>query len=516
MKRFFTCLFVVLQLVACDSILDVEPEIETTYTNYFKGEKDAAALFYEMHAFLEMVLTEKDDVHDMVGLKLDVVDDSDMAMLRNLDPSVYEDEYYMPSWRYFYMTIYRANVILDNASRFTEIDAERLKYYERQACFVKGVCYFYLARMWGDAPIVNSSTDAVIYPRSKVKDVLAEAIRNAEIALELPVFEDLVNESGAKVTTKQIGCKGAATALLAQIYAWRAGLFGDEEDWKKAEQYCSDIIDQKVGYYELAADPAAVCKDVMKGNSSEGIFEEEYYLQDDPFYRHAPYVATSEMLGYPIVPGDSYTDDIYMTLRINKTTVKAMYGEGDKRMNAYFYEIDSTVYHVKDAGGEVIEEIESETAFLYKWNYPVSIYNEYVEMYQYKTQNVNRVIWRLADIMLLRAECRARLDLSNATDDLNRIRERAYGNREHDYTAAEGDLRYVIFKEREKELLFEGHRYYDVMRNGYWKTELSETFSRMGEQEFQMGAQYYPVRPTAFTDNDLMRQNEYWLSKGIN
>ena len=77
-----------------------------------------------------------------------------------------------------------------------------------------------------------------------------------------------------------------------------------------------------------------------------------------------------------------------------------------------------------------------------------------------------KVYWRLADIILLRAECRARQNNPAAVDDLNRIRERAYGNRMHDYTTAEGDLRLAIFREREKELLFEDHRYYDVRRNG--------------------------------------------------
>lgn len=510
MKRFFTCLFVVIQLVACDSMLDVEPETKTTYTNYFKGEQDAAALLYEVHASFNNVLSKQDYVHEIVGLKLDHVDDQVCDVLRDLAPYAYESEdYNSTTWTYYYGTIYRANVILDNAYRFTEIDADRLEYYKRQACFVKGICYFFVARMWGDAPIVKNSTDAVAYPRSNVKEVLAEAIRNAEIALDLPVFEDLVNESGAKITSKQYGCKGAATALLAQIYAWRAGLFGDSEDWKKAEQYCTDIISNKVGHYELAADPKAVCVDVMKGNSGEGIFEAEYYAPDDPFFRHEPYVATSNMLGYPIT-GDSFTDDIFISLRMDKTTVKEMYDEADRRLDAYFYEIDSTVYHSESG-----MELPVETAFLYKWNYPVKVYSEWAEIYIYKTQNVNRVIWRLADIMLLRAECRARLGASNAAEDLNEIRHRAYGDWEHNYSAAEGELRYVIFKEREKELLCEGHRYYDVMRNGYWKTELTDAFARMSQQEFDMGAQYYPVKQGAFLYNDLMRQNGYWLSKGI-
>lgn len=192
-----------------------------------------------------------------------------------------------------------------------------------------------------------------------------------------------------------------------------------------------------------------------------------------------------------------------------------MYGKGDRRAYAYFYELDSTVYHVANEETGVVTEIEVPVAFLNKWVHPIIDRTEFDEVDIYQTQDVNRIIWRLADIMLLRAECRARLGESNAADDLNAIRERAYGNREHDYTAAEGDLRYIIFKEREKELIYEGHRFYDVMRNGYWKTELSDGYAKMSEQEFKMGAQYYPVEENAFSDNDLMRQNEYWMSKGL-
>lgn len=514
MKRFIACLIVGLQLVACDSMLDIKPEISTTYTNFFKTEKDAAAVFYQMHSLFGDVLCGYDNPHELVGLKVDEVDDKNTKMYRDMDMTTYLKA--RMSWSKFYQTIYYANVLLDNAYRFTDIEEERLEYYKRQVCFTKGVCYFYLARMWGGAPIVNSSTEVAIYPRSSVEEVLAEAIRNAEIALNLPVFEDLTDASGAKVTTKQYGSKGAATALLAHIYAWRAGLLGNPEDWKKAEQYCTDIIDNKVGHYELAADPLAVCTDVMERNSMEGIFEREYYKPDDLlFFQFKPYVATTYMLSYPTVLDASPSDWADISLRINKTTVKEMYGKGDRRAYAYFYELDSTVYHVANEETGVVTEIEVPVAFLNKWVHPIIDRTEFDEVDIYQTQDVNRIIWRLADIMLLRAECRARLGESNAADDLNAIRERAYGNREHDYTAAEGDLRYIIFKEREKELIYEGHRFYDVMRNGYWKTELSDGYAKMSEQEFKMGAQYYPVEENAFSDNDLMRQNEYWMSKGL-
>lgn len=503
MKRLLFYLMITLLLTACDSVLDVEPEIKTTYTNYFKNEKDAAALLYDMNAKLQSTLLE-DQFHEMIGTIVDRIGGSyaqDYEDARNLVPEWYSDNM---SWAIYYQLIYAANVILDNAYRFEDISEERLEYYKQQACFVKGLCYFLVARQWGDAPIVPNSTVVAAFPRESVDEVLAEAIRNTEIALDLPKFEDLVDENGVKITSKQYGSKGAATALLANIYAWRAGLFGEKEDWEKAEQYCSGIINGEDGFYELAKDPQEVCEKVMRRNSNEGIFEGEYYLSGDKSYTNSPYIATSYYVGYPFYLDQLPTDeDVF---EIYKSTVKKMYGTGDRRLDAYFIHKDI----VNEETGEVIPV---DKAFLIKWNHPV--YAEAWEVYDYQCQDVNRVVWRLADIMLLRAECRARLGAANAADDLNEIRRRAYGNREHDYVAAEGDLRYIIFKEREKELLFEGHRYYDVMRNGYWKTELTGVFAGMSQVEFDKGAQYYPVGWKAFQYNDLMRQNEYWLSKGL-
>lgn len=257
MKRFILYLIMAFQLVACDSMLNVEPEISTTYTNYFNGEKDAAALLYNINASLFNSLHMDDVGHEIIGLKADYIMEQQYDNIRNLVPSAYKNRY---SWGRYYGLIYSANVILDNAYRFSDIDEERLEYYKRQACFVKGFSYFQLARQWGDAPIVPNSTVVAAFPREKVTKVLEEAIRNAEIALELPKFENLVDENGAKIMSKQYGCKGAATALIAHIYAWRAGLLGDNKDWEKAERYRTDLIDGKVGFYELAPNPEEVCR----------------------------------------------------------------------------------------------------------------------------------------------------------------------------------------------------------------------------------------------------------------
>ncbi|MFR7811574.1 MAG: RagB/SusD family nutrient uptake outer membrane protein [Butyricimonas faecihominis] len=77
----------------------------------------------------------------------------------------------------------------------------------------------------------------------------------------------------------------------------------------------------------------------------------------------------------------------------------------------------------------------------------------------------------------------------------------------------DGNLRYAIFKEREKELLMEGTRYFDVLRNGYYKTELYGNFRNVSDQDVVDGVFFNALESTLYWDNPLMRQNTYWLKR---
>ena len=155
---------------------------------------------------------------------------------------------------------------------------------------------------------------------------------------------------------------------------------------------------------------------------------------------------------------------------------------------------------------------ERKETYINKFRYGIIETDPYWGTQRYLGMDMNKVIWRLADIMLLRAECRARQNNPDAVIDLNEIRKRADGNDEHKYTAAEGDLQLAIFREREKELLFEDHRFYDIRRNGidYVRRELPEAFGKLTDQDIKDGALYMDIALKAMTNNDLMRHNVYW------
>ena len=128
-----------------------------------------------------------------------------------------------------------------------------------------------------------------------------------------------------------------------------------------------------------------------------------------------------------------------------------------------------------------------------------------------EVQNVegNKVIWRLADLKLLRAECRARLKMPTAVEDLNDVRDRA-GLDEFAGSTDSEDLRREIFNERDRELFGEGQRYFDIVRNGYLD-RLSKAYQDLTDKDIENGALYKPVAEKSFKNNELMTQNKYWL-----
>lgn len=520
MKSYIFVLSVLLLLSGCTGIIDVQPENSTTFTNYFKAKKDAEALLVTMHATLRDVFAN--DIygpHHAAGGIMDVINATAVTAARRLDPAQHTAQV----WRYYYETINSADIIIDNIHRFP-FPAEEMEPYRLQACFAKGLMYFMLAQRWGEVPITRGSTNFDKLGKSSVSEVLDEAEKWAKQALNLQNFNELRDEHGNARETKQYASKGAAAALLAHLYAWRASIEGKEVYWEEAEKYCTMIINNEVGFYDLAATPDLVCTDVLSRNSVESIWEvyksteeriaTKFYFSEDYF-------------GFPVrVDSWGGNPSKKMNMEIDKSRVRMMYDEDDLRRDAFFLVTDAKkLYIIKNGNEYVVKTVLEEGDVVYK-QYNNTVKKAFPTKFRksYYTQNKDqqeptfggfdmcKVHWRLAGIILLRAECRARQNNSAAIDDLNRIRKRAYGDEEHGYQASEGDLRLAIFREREKELIFEDHRYYDVVRNGwdYVRRELPEAYTLLSDQDIRDGALYYATDSYAFKNNDLMRQNKYW------
>lgn len=533
----------------CADFIDVQPENNPTYTNYFKSEKDAEALLAALEIHVNNVCQQ--------SWNSGIADPAHKYFYGQFIQNMLNPEFCIQSWQAFADLVYQTNIILDNAHRFP-LPKEVIEPYVLQAHFAKGIAYFYMARVFSEAPIFPNSVTFEKVPQVNGRQLLEEAEKNMLEAMKLPVYDELVTNSSYK-RMKQYGCKGAAAAFLAHIYAWRAGVEGDSEYWSKAEEYCSMIIDGKVGNYNMAADPEEVCTQVMKGDSQESIWE---------LYGNATestsYAWNHPSVGFPILTtGYAYPGAFY-TLCLSREKVREMYPMGDLRRNSFYWATDADYIYLNDVDGEIVPGLEPigdpievfdlndiaqnsteipepfSESYFYKFRNPFYTMDEWIMQPKYFGLSQNKVVFRLAGIYLLRAECRARQNKAHAVEDLNIVRARAYGNlsygmiidqskaQEYSFPSADDvkngladNIQLAIFREREKELIYEGHRYYDIARNGmcfirgedsydYIRKEISPAYARLTDQDIKDGALYSRVDEMCFKNNDLIRQNKYW------
>ena len=154
-------------------------------------------------------------------------------------------------WKWFYKAIFSANNIIALIEANDKLDHTVTDKYLGEARFIRALMYFYVVRLWGDAPaITDPQSTADIdgdesIPRKSVKDIYERIIVPDAIAAS-----ELLEGTGRTV---QAPTSWAAKTLLADVYLNMAG-------WPMNE----------TGYY---AEAAAVAKDVVE-NSPHSLMPE--------------------------------------------------------------------------------------------------------------------------------------------------------------------------------------------------------------------------------------------------
>ncbi len=503
-------------LFSCNDWLNVESEVSVTYRNYFQSEQDIEDIYftmlgYERDIFSPMTL----NALEWTSLYCDEVS-SNVVGFRTLEPTQYE-KLNDRNWNRFYNIIYLANMLEDNRHRFENVSKERADYWIAQANFHKALMYFEIARRWGDAPIAPRTEDASAQAKSPADSVLAEAIRAAEAALILPTHDKLTDANGNKVNSRQYASIGSVHTLLANIYAWLGGLHRDQKYWEKAEQEASLVIDSKAGFYDLVSIEDLVEKTFGDARDViEVIYAIEISSQDKDDYWQGWFDCDypgKALINYPYTTTNPTYIDNDRIEKIRVETVEALYSDPKDLRRKEFWlnlgeEIDMEEYNEETGEVETVP-YQPVYAYINKWREPVRSINPEMGSRFVLYMKGNRVYWRLADLILLRAECRTHLGMPEAVEDLDRIRNRAGMDKYRGSREKKALLR-EIFNERNRELFGETCRYYDVVRNGYFRELFEGNFKTLTDEEVKEGALYLPVSDKAFNKNTLMKQNTYW------
>ena len=512
MKRtvfLFSILFYI--CYGCEDALNIKPENSLTYENGLTTPKDFESMLNGINRNLQVNMS-KSPVGRSHVRKGEYADEwfanGDVGWARTLTYPSDALTNNMASWAFYYQCIMSANIVINYAD-IADLSKEYRALYKGQAWFYKALTYFEIIRRWGDCILIHDDLELLPVAKTSWDEVATYAIELAQKAADiLPEFDNLKDANGNNVTCKTTPCKGVANALLAHLCAWKAGgkyfardvEYDEMKLWEMAEQACTRVINS--GIYSLAATPEEVCTSVLVGNSKESIYE----MVIRGFWNEATGTANpgDDYFGYPVLSWWPIDFMNYCDLRIKAASMIKMFPQGDLRGESYFYKLYS-LSEVAETNGY---------AFLYKYREHYIHTNDRGDLV-YEGVDQNQIMWRLADIYLLRAECRARLGgeyISGAIDDLNEIRDRSKAKR-YETSEYNGDLRYTIFKEREKELIVEGHRYWDIIRNGYVRSELEGNFKTLTDQDIKDGALFLMIGTGAFEGNPLLRQNAYWFRK---
>ncbi|MEM6344398.1 MAG: RagB/SusD family nutrient uptake outer membrane protein [Bacteroidota bacterium] len=403
-------------------------------------------------------------------------------------------------WQACYIGIYRANQVLANLDN-VEMASEVRTQIEAETRFLRGFFYYALYRGYNKGSVIihtdvpKTSEDFYKQP-SPASEVYALILADLEFAeANLPLVYALDDDLGRATW-------GAAAAMLGKLHI-------NERDYATAQTYFKNII--KSGVYSLTPNIAYNFDEEHEFNS-ESIFEVAFSIdakagtvggaQDGPTGSEATARARA------FAPGGNgfrvVMPSYWMTTLFRSDTMD--------RNNPINADRTGTANYSIRASASIAIADDDNTTLYQKSSFDGGQYNNREASYLKKFQNwtwdrelqtnqsgINERVIRLADVMLLYAECLIQTGGSyrEAMSMVNEIRERAgvvlLNEGDHD---ANSLMEHIMWVERPLELMFEGHdiRWEDLTRWG----KVKEQFERLATRQYvQIDKVLYEYDPTA-------------------
>lgn len=402
---------------AYESMEDVESALNGTYRRFHSGD------YYQCEQFL---------VGDVMSDNCYVGGDGstdeaiDMMKLTSTNSKV---SYW---WNNNYAIISSATNTIENiklmTGEVTSGNETRLAQIVAEAKVLRAYGMFEMAKLFGGIPLIlqilppirKDNIDELyplIYPeRASVEEVYEQILEDLDETAVVALLESK-NKGSEKVS------KGLAYGLLAKVYATMGEKSG--RDYGKVVEYCDKVIAE--GYS-------------MVGNFGD------LWLPDNKYTTESIYelfftTGSGNWASWVLL---SETDgDIVVTWRRYCTLTHDLF----KKFDANDDRLAESIVWAQ----------VPYTAFWGANNYPLA--------YKIRSSTSNIVLMRLADIELLKAEALVELDRpADAMTIVNKYRDRA-GVTARNASPTQAQARLWVEDERQFELLLEGQRWHDLVRN---------------------------------------------------
>lgn len=397
------------------------------------------------------------------------------------------------SWGEFYDIINRCNTVLHYSPLVAERDPNytetELMATRAEVSAIRDLCYFYLIRTFRDVPYSTQpfldELQQMAMPATKFDAVLDSLITDLENVKSYAVKTYPVSK-----TNYQCGriTQDAIHAMLAEMYLWK-------KDYANSVKYADMVIDAKTQRFQDEIDNAG-------GNSSSYKMFEGYPLIYDSY-------TTGNLYGnaYGTIFGSGASrESILELIFADDNTLLANHGlsflyGNQKTMPGIVKPADFITTDVSDASYKVFCDKYDTRNYenLYKMSASQCGVAKYVcksgmvsissteinslasPSYPEEYCHANWILYRLTDVMLLKAEALVQMVDGDAKTEANDSLLRAaydivsvINKRSNCATtympityanySTKSQMENLVFEERARELMFEGKRWYDLVR----------------------------------------------------
>jgi hypothetical protein len=544
-------------LSSCADFLEIEPQNEILFENFWNEKADVDGIVAGIYSGMQsdailtrMIIWGEGRSENMVA---GVGIEKDINLENVLKENLKSNNWYT-YWADFYTIINNCNTVIKYAPLVAERDISytesELKATIAEVTAIRELCYFYLIRAFRDVPYSEETyTDddqVTQLPATSFNVVLDHLIANLEA-----VKGDAVKKYPVTKKNYQTGrvTQDFIHALLCEMYLWK-------KDYVNCIRYADLVIDAKIAAKkekdkENGASMMPQANDFLKGyplakeftrqgssqygnaygaifgtgNSDESIFELNFVKDNDNMLSNAAvsvlYGNAKNMTGR-LKPSTLLADDVKSSL-----------------FGVYDNKFDARSYEAMNFGASSINKFVSQMVTI---SDPTSsnLSVVYSGIYPENKVKSNWIIYRLTDIMLMKAEALVQTVVADDENTATKLQEafelvdivnkRALclddvtAEKNKDYILSFSDynskllMNELILKERHREFMFEGKRWFDLVR---WSQRDGNTdvLRQMALRKYttnssvisnklsKMDAIYWPYNRDELKVNRLLKQN---------
>ena len=568
------CAFITLGTTSCDDFLTIYPSNEITEEQFWEDRTDLESGIrgcwkqFISQDIMERMVVWGECRSDNFDLMTESWDDMKDLMNANL-----LETNSLFSWSAFYKTINFCNKVLQYGPLVVERDKsftpEDWKPVEAEMKALRALNYFYLVRTFREIPFEFN-------PIGSEHDVKEHSGRQfmAEVVLDSIINDvEAVKDNGMRQYTNELDNKGRFTresiyTLLADMYLWRAAKnaspdsvakYGSksQDDYQKVIEYCDAVLDMYMERYDR--------DNPMGGGTSSENNENPYHL-----------IRMNANGGTQDVVDDVY-DEIFVQKNSRESILELQF-DGSTNSNTCLYNYrdnNNGLYRHRDNNTGLLQasapcqtvtrnidntsglfsqsDIRRWQSLVYteagqrvysigKYTYQ-SITHDNLEDNSEGTENTfistgsfnsNWIIYRLSDVLLMKAEAITRLDaptteqLQDAFNCVTMILYRSNPSVTTDrdklsFTDYQepSQLFDLVMRERRREFFGEGKRWFDLVRMAEHDgtttnmltlllTKYATNTNAVRAKLASMNSLYSPVYENELKVNPNLHQNPAW------